>query len=733
MRIAVGFYDTVGVAVVSGRDLTPLYRADTGFSATGSTQTGNLGSVTWSQDGDRLYAAGNFIRGGDRYPIVQWQQQGQGPPALFDSAPDSIMDLVPMAHGRLAFASGPSFWGVLGPDGRREQTALPDLIDFSYREDRNTLRLSPDGARIEFGYHVWDGSQSAPSLARFDLTTRTFETGVSPAAAGLTPTATSGLAVTDWSMSTAPKLNGQPLTVLDNYERSRALSIAEDRSGFVLGSDWHVASLDASGQVRWRQPVPGTAWIVNQSGDGRFIVAALGDGTIRWYEAATGRERLALFVHSRDHRWVLFTPEGFYQASPGGDALLGYQLNQGPEHEGQFVDSAQLSTVFFRPDLITARLSGNETAITAAVNNIGDVRTVFAGGLPPTVTLLSDAVAESASGEYALKVRITPGSPGARVGGLQLAVNGAAVQPHAIAPAGGGVVTERLSLGPGPNTVSLRALRADGKVASSEVAARVMVRPFEAQPVLRILSVGISRYDDASFGGGVTFAAGDAAELARQLKSQAGGMYRDVDERVLTRREDTSLARIEAEIQGLVSRSHPADVVVIYLAGHGKASGGQYHFIPADFIYGSDAAFEHGGTLSSTQLEGMLKSLGAGRRLLILDTCDAGSVAYEGDQNDALARLMHSTGRYILAGASPLDKALEVHGHGAYTAALLEGLSGGADPRHAGVIEVDALAEYVARRVPELTGGAQHPMRSSYGENFPIVLHPRPAEHTASP
>jgi WD40 repeat protein len=475
-RIAVGFADTAGPTVASGRDLTLLYKADTSFA-----QNGHLASVRWSQDGARLYAGGMFSRA-DLRSVVAWPQQGRRSPVFLDAAPGNIMDTAPLARGRLLFASGDLVWGVLGPDGRREQTALPDVPDFGYPEDRTALRLSPDGTRIEFGFHVWDGSRSAHALARFDLTTRTLETGASSAAAGLTPPRTKGLAVTDWSMSTTPKLNGQPLTVLRQYETSHALSIATD-SGFVLGTDWYVRSLDASGRQRWSQPAPDVAWAVNQSADGRFVVAAFGDGTIRWYEAATGRERLALFVHARDQRWVLFTPEGFYQASPGGDALLGYQLNQGPDHEGRFVDSAQLSTVFLRPDLITARLAGNEAAITAAVSNIGDVRTVLAGDLPPTVTLLSAAVADSTSGEYTLTARITPGRPGARVGELQVTVNGAAVQSRASSPAGGGVVTQRLSLGPGVNTVSLRVLRADGKVASNAVVARVTVPPSQVKPV----------------------------------------------------------------------------------------------------------------------------------------------------------------------------------------------------------------------------------------------------------
>jgi uncharacterized caspase-like protein len=66
--------------------------------------------------------------------------------------------------------------------------------------------------------------------------------------------------------------------------------------------------------------------------------------------------------------------------------------------------------------------------------------------------------------------------------------------------------------------------------------------------------------------------------------------------------------------------------------------------------------------------------------------------------------------------------------HGVYTYALLEGLAGAADPLRTGVIEADALADYVSRRVPELTqqigGYAQRPMRSAEGQTFPIVRRP---------
>jgi DNA-binding beta-propeller fold protein YncE len=365
-RIAVGFEDTTAVAVLSGRDLALLYRPDTRVAT-----NENLWRVTWSRDSQRLYAAGRFNRGG-WHPIVVWPDQGRGASVLLDAGViNPIMDLAPLADGRLVFGSDAPAWGVLGPNGQRERLVLSALLD--HRGNRPKFRVSRDGARIEFGFNVWDGRQMSRSLARFDLATRTLETAVS-AAAELTAPRTEGLPVANWQDNREPKFNGQRLTTLQQHETSRALAIAADRSGFVLGTEWRLRSFDASGRERWHQVVPGVAWAVNQSDDGRFVLATLGDGTIRWYEAASGRERLALFVHARDQRWVLVTPEGFYQASAGADALIGYQLNQGADRECEFVDSAQLAGVFFRPDLITRRLAGDEAAITQALQSIGDVR-----------------------------------------------------------------------------------------------------------------------------------------------------------------------------------------------------------------------------------------------------------------------------------------------------------------------------------------------------------------------
>ena len=67
---------------------------------------------------------------------------------------------------------------------------------------------------------------------------------------------------------------------------------------------------------------PDTADRETKAGD-RIVVAAHGDGTIRWYRADDGRELLALQEllnkgEPSKSNWVLWTPEGFYEATPGG-------------------------------------------------------------------------------------------------------------------------------------------------------------------------------------------------------------------------------------------------------------------------------------------------------------------------------------------------------------------------------------------------------------------------------
>ena len=83
-------------------------------------------------------------------------------------------------------------------------------------------------------------------------------------------------------------------------------------------------------------PFPCAVYSVNVSKNGSVAAAALGDGTVRWYRMKDGKELLALFPHRDKKRWVLWTPSGYYDASPGAEELIGWHVNNGREEAADF-------------------------------------------------------------------------------------------------------------------------------------------------------------------------------------------------------------------------------------------------------------------------------------------------------------------------------------------------------------------------------------------------------------
>ena len=164
-----------------------------------------------------------------------------------------------------------------------------------------------------------------------------------------------GLAVSDWEDSTAPRLDGWTIA-LEDYEKSRALAIAPDASRFVLGTEYWLRAYRGGGGKLWQKAMPGTAWGVNIGGDGKLVAAACDDGTIRWHRLSDGRELLALFVHTKDRRFIAWTPQGYYAASPGGEDLIGWHVNRGFDTAPDFYPASTFASTYNKPEIVKAAL-----------------------------------------------------------------------------------------------------------------------------------------------------------------------------------------------------------------------------------------------------------------------------------------------------------------------------------------------------------------------------------------
>jgi hypothetical protein len=126
--------------------------------------------------------------------------------------------------------------------------------------------------------------------------------------------------------------------------------------------EWSLRSFDASGALVWRRAAPGRVWAVNITGDGRLVVAAYGDGTIRWHRMSDGVELLAFMPLPDKINWVAWTPDGFYAATPGAHGILRWHINHGWDAPAESIPVEDIPGSF-RPAVLPLVLQELETHV----------------------------------------------------------------------------------------------------------------------------------------------------------------------------------------------------------------------------------------------------------------------------------------------------------------------------------------------------------------------------------
>ena len=342
-RLAVGYDDARTVEIFDAKTLERIAVTDnTGIGR------GNLLAVAWSSDGKYLLGGGRYQRqiGGEaQYPVRIWDAQGRQINEVI-AADNTVLSMVPCGDSVYYAAHGPVYGRIDTAAGKVAQLGVPSIPDMRGKRDRGFV-VSPDGMRLRFGL-----AKFAKDPVLFDLSAPSLR-DAPDAPDDLQNPDTAGLKVENWLNHLKPRLDGKPIT-LARLEESRSLAIRPDRSGFVLGAEWSLRSFDAAGKQRWSREVPGAVWGVNLARDGELIIAAFGDGTVRWFRWSDGQELLALFVDKKDKRWVAWTPGAYYATSPGAErmTMLGWHVNSGWNQMAHFLPVSRLRERTNRPDVL---------------------------------------------------------------------------------------------------------------------------------------------------------------------------------------------------------------------------------------------------------------------------------------------------------------------------------------------------------------------------------------------
>jgi WD40 repeat protein len=718
--LAAGFQDTTKVDVLSARDLSFLYSPDTS-----GVNNGILSAVAFSADGHNLYAGGTY-HSGTQSPIFVWDAAGKGERRELSGAAMTIMHILPLKTGGIVYGAADPAFGVIDKSHARVLFQSAQIAD--YRINWEGFRLSRDGKRVSFGYEL-----QGKSPATFDMEARTLI--LDRDARDLFSPDTTGLNVTDWNNSTEPRLNGR-LLKLSQYETSFSFAVAPGNVGFLLGTHFSLRYFDQDGLEKWSSSVPGVAWGVNISRDGRLCVAAFSDGTIRWYGLKDGKELLAFFPHSDKRRWIIWSASGYYDASPGGEDLVGWHINKGKSKAADFFPASRFRSTYYRPDIIARLLeTGNEGEAIRIANEEAGRKTQKAQLekiLPPVVTILSPRDSEILTQPeitIAYTVRSSSAEP---VTGIRALIDGRpARQERGLKVVGKGTQEETLKI-----TIPERdceiSLIAENRFAASEPATvRIIYRgktekteEFVVKPNLYILAIGVSLYQDKNLT--LQFAAKDAKDFAQALEKQKGGLYRDVKVRLLT---DAQATRDEVMdgLDWIQKETTAKDVAMVFMAGHGtNDQTGNYYFLPANV---DTEKLKRTGVVFS-DIKNTLNSL-AGKALFFMDTCHSGNVMGSRRAQTDITGMVNElasaeNGVVVFASSTGKQYSLEdiSWGNGAFTKALVEGLSGKADYTGKGKITINMLDLYISEKVKELTRGQQTPTTTKPQTiaDFPVAV-----------
>ena len=428
------------------------------------------------------------------------------------------------------------------------------------------------------------------------------------------------------------------------------------------------------------------------SNDAKKLICQDYGGIIRCYSVQTG-ELLSCTIANTTGDWLTYTPEGYFTGNEDGINKFVHLVDG-----MQVFELGQLYDTLYRPDLVQAKLDGKD---------IGKpiLQEIVATGDSPAVQFTNIPLATTRNVKLEFSVQDTGGG----IGYVYLSHNGKAMQVSAGEESKTGrkyIYTCDVTLSAGENVFEAYAANRANKIESRHVSTSLNWQGKVESANLFVLALGVDIYHNMP-NNNLKFSVADSTAIIESFKNTPGGLYNSVNVMSLTN-ADVNANKIQQAFNTFSAKVKPDDVFVFYIAGHGTNYNGEYYYLPADIKIKKESDFATAG-ISKHFLTENLSKIKAQNSIILLDTCYSGAFIDESLQSNALAQqtayehLAHTSGQVILTASSNAQEAQEGYeGHGFFTYAMLEALSGRANYDGSNSISINEISTYVRNEIPSI-------------------------------
>jgi WD40 repeat protein/uncharacterized caspase-like protein len=733
-----------------------------------------IGSLTFAAGNERLVASCGY-RCTDKYRTVVWTL-ADGKQALEYRGNDgTVYASAETPDGKLVATAGGlhnavRLWDPL--------TGMERKVLQGVGEPVTAVGIAADGSSIAWGVvHPCPDRVACPevmgSLAmKLDLPAadRFFEPPAPLEAADQARYRRAVLSSNGWTLNAVPGgddnldnavlaigRDGQPAGEIVNDATNgylhAAFTLTDNGSRLITGGndgtliEYDTASARIEGEFKGGHSGEVTGIAVSES-TGLMVTGSL-DQTIRLWNLKTHELIVSMFFAGKE--FVIWMPQGYYYSSDEGDKLIGWQVNQGRDHEGRFIRAGQLKKYLWSPEMVRRAviLKSAKQAVLEMRPGVDNQLQQLLERKPPEFSVkLADDQKGVPDGFVAVEITGAAES-GTDVADFSILSNSRNVGDFASRSVSGDgkKAVIQVPVEAGENKITITGTNEYGYLTErSVVAIAKQAEKEKPRGKLYAVVVGADKYpflktDCAGNPCDLRFPVADAAEFLRVLSEKTAPLYSGLEALVLVNQEALDEApaladdikavsgvdavvepeadSVSDQLADFLDKSTADDTTIVFIAGHGINIDEDYYFIPSDGRKSDPEKWKRSSLVDWADIQKPIERA-EGVRFLLLDTCHAANAfnpRLEKDAADARIVVFSATAANSTAAELP-----EL-GHGVFTYAVIEGLKGGADSGGDGV-RLLGLADYIDREVAKITSEKQKPFY--YISNMENILLAKP-------